>query len=181
MPHLTTLFASPTTIPLTIFLVAVAAIDTRRHRIPNALTVPAAALGLALRYAESGGPGVLHGLAGLFAGLALFFPFFLARAFGAGDVKALGAIGAFLGPQATLFAAAWILIAGAAGGLLVLARTGGLPALRALLARWSMRSAMAMADLAPIAIAPAAGDPARRRFPYGIAIACGTLLSLTWS
>ena len=98
----------------------------------------------------------------MLTGLAAFLPFYLAGGFGAGDVKAMAAIGAFLGPKGALFAAAWTLMIGALGALLVLAAVA-YRAARTQGTTWSLRHA------------------ASQRFPYGVAIACGTAMSLAWS
>ncbi len=166
---------------LLLFVIAVAIVDLRSRRIPNLLTAPAAAAGVLAAWVTAGGSGVLHSVGGLLTGLAAFIPFYIARGFGAGDVKAMAAIGAFLGPQGALLAAAWTLVAGAIGGLLLLAARGGYPAIRALLSRWVVRAGVlsTTGNVAPIE--PAAGDPARHRFPYGLAIACGTAVSLAWN
>jgi prepilin peptidase CpaA len=162
------------------FAVAVALADLRTHRIPNLLTVPAALLGVIANVAATGASGAITSIGGLLLGLAAFLPFYLARGFGAGDVKAMGAIGAFVGLHGTIVAVACVLITGALGGLLVLTWIGGLAAVRDLARRlgiwagsWATGQAM---PLGP-AISPAAGH----RFPYGVAIACGTIASLAWS
>jgi prepilin peptidase CpaA len=79
-------------------VVAAAAFDVRSRKIPNRLTLGGMAAGIVLQT-------VLHGLAGLALsaeGLALGFGVYLAfyclRAMGAGDVKLMGAVGAFAGP-----------------------------------------------------------------------------------
>src|SRR5438876_165329 len=46
-----------------------------------------------------GAIGLLQGLYGLLTGLALFMPFYMLRAFGAGDVKLLGMVGVWFGPR----------------------------------------------------------------------------------
>ncbi len=54
-------------------------------------------------------------LAGWAVGVALFFPVFALGGMGAGDVKLLGAVGAWLGPLAAVWVA---LYSGIAGGVL---------------------------------------------------------------
>ncbi|HTS36016.1 MAG TPA: A24 family peptidase [Candidatus Solibacter sp.] len=72
--------------------------DFRSRRIPNWLTVPAAAIGVAVNVALSGLHGLKDSLLGVGLGLALLLPFVLLRSLGAGDWKLAGALGAFTGP-----------------------------------------------------------------------------------
>jgi prepilin peptidase CpaA len=78
-------------------------IDFRTHRIPNWLTVPALAAGIALRTALAGWSGAKASLEGALLALILLLPLVLLRALGAGDWKLMGALGAFLGPWLFLF------------------------------------------------------------------------------
>jgi prepilin peptidase CpaA len=169
------------TAALVTFLGATVIVDLRKARIPNLLTVPAALFGLGLNLAAAGGSGVVHSGAGLLTGLAVFLPFYLAGGFGGGDVKAMAAVGAFLGPKGALLAAAFTLVAGAVGALLVLASLGEHAALRALIRRWSLAAFAAWTTHTLPRTAAPADDATQRRFPYGLAIACGTVVALTWS
>jgi prepilin peptidase CpaA len=78
-------------------------IDFRTHKIPNWLTVPALAAGIALRTALAGWGGAKASLEGALLALILLLPLVLLRALGAGDWKLMGALGAFLGPWLFLF------------------------------------------------------------------------------
>jgi len=166
---------------LLMFLLAVAVTDMRKRRIPNLLTVPAAIAGLTLNVWAAGSTGAVQSVGGLFFGLGAFLPFYLARGFGAGDVKAMAAIGAFLGPTGALLAAGGTLMAGAIGGLLVLLACGGHAAVQSLARRWVLRTYEICATGRMPRIQAPAGDAASIRFPYGLAIACGTLTSFAWS
>jgi len=80
-------------------LVAIAAIfDIRYRRIPNWLVLAGIIVGLAWNVYSSGWSGLLRASEGLGLGFALYFPLYLIRARGAGDVKLLAAVGAIAGP-----------------------------------------------------------------------------------
>lgn len=86
---------------LTLFIGLIAFYDLRERRIPNALVFPAALIGLSLN-AWLGWNGLWFGLQGLGAGFALLLIPYLFRVMGAGDVKFLAAIGAFVGAFGSL-------------------------------------------------------------------------------
>jgi len=77
--------------------------DVRTRRIPNYLTLGAALAGLGFQFGTHGWAGVGQGLLGLCVGFALMIGFYLKGGMGAGDVKALAALGAWLGPLPTLY------------------------------------------------------------------------------
>src|SRR5690606_20016960 len=58
-------------------------------------------------------------LAGWFVGVLFFLPIFALRGMGAGDVKLLAALGAWLGPGPIVWVALFSLVAGGVIGLLV--------------------------------------------------------------
>lgn len=84
----------------TIFLLAICIIDTRHSRIPNFATVPLALFGLAYNTWQGGLPALGMAFLGLFLGLGLLIIPHLMGGMGAGDVKAMAAIGALVGPEA---------------------------------------------------------------------------------
>jgi len=157
------------TVCLLSFLSAVAAVDLHRRRIPNPLTLAGAVTGLAINLASTGPGGLLTGGAGLFVGLAVFLPFYLVRGMGAGDVKAMSAIGAFVGAKGALLAAVWILVAGAVAALVISA------------ARWRFRPLVSDSRSRDADCRLRSAEVRSRRFPYGLSIACGTVASLLWS
>ena len=81
-------------------LVAIAAVfDIRYRRIPNWLVLSGIIAGLAWNSSTSGWSGLGRSAEGLGLGFALYFPLYLIRARGAGDVKLLAAVGAITGPR----------------------------------------------------------------------------------
>jgi prepilin peptidase CpaA len=79
-----------------------AATDLRRFKVYNWLTLPALAGGL-LASAWFGGPaGLGNSMAGAAVGFCALAVFFAVGGVGAGDVKLLTALGAWLGPRLTL-------------------------------------------------------------------------------
>jgi prepilin peptidase CpaA len=73
--------------------------DLRSRRIPNWLTVPGLAVGIAANTVLGGWSGLKTSLLGVAVGLGLLLPFVLLRSLGAGDWKLAGALGAFTGPS----------------------------------------------------------------------------------
>jgi prepilin peptidase CpaA len=92
--------------------------DVRSHRIPNALTFGAAFAALTFHVFVAGWSGAQTATLGWMAGTAFFLPFFLLGGMGAGDVKLLAALGAWLGPTDALWLGIYASIAG--GGLAVI-------------------------------------------------------------
>jgi prepilin peptidase CpaA len=96
--------------------------DVRSRRIPNWLTFPAAALGLIAATVAHGGQGTVSSAAGFLVGLALFFPVFALKGLGAGDVKLMGSLGAWLGTSLVLGVALYTSLAGGVFALGLIAR-----------------------------------------------------------
>lgn len=88
--------------------------DWRSRRIPNWLTLPGLAVGVAINSYAHGWQGTKISLEGAALALILLLPVVMLRGLGAGDWKLMGAVGAFAGP--TLFVViltASVLVAGA--------------------------------------------------------------------
>jgi prepilin peptidase CpaA len=92
--------------------------DIRTSRIPNALTFGSAMAALTFHFATGGTQAFALAVSGWFVGMALLFILYALGGMGAGDVKLLGALGAWLGP----IDAVWlVLFSGMAGGVMALA------------------------------------------------------------
>ncbi|MFC4313492.1 prepilin peptidase [Steroidobacter flavus] len=158
---------------LILFVICVAIVDWRTHRIPNLLCAVAAIIALSSQMWMHSEDGLLTGLAGAAVGFAMFLPFYALRAFGAGDVKAMATVGLFLDMRTTMVAVGMTLIVGAVLGLAVLL-------LRPMTANATLHRLMGL-FVSPIASMRASRQAATtesERFPYGVAIACGTAAAL---
>jgi len=159
----------------TVCAIAGAVSDVRSNRIPNWLTYGGLALALTLRAAVGGWRSLEQGVGGMLLGGGVFFVFFLVRGMGAGDVKLMAAVGAWVGPHPTLS----VLIATAlAGGVLAVVymviykRVGSTLRNLGALLRFHLR-----AGVRPHPELNLQG-PETIRLPYGLAIAMGTLYLL---
>lgn len=176
LSQLGALLWNPGTGVLIALLVAAAWIDWRTMRIPNWLTVAGMVWGLGWNAATGTTvlDGLLFALGGLSLGLALFLPLWLLRVMGAGDVKLMAMVGAFLGAFATFKA---VLLVGIVGGVAVV--------LFAVSQRATRRLASNMKDIAASMVIP--GMPLWRpdlsgssigKLPYGVSIGVGSLAYL---
>lgn len=91
--------------------------DLKERKIPNKITFTGILIGLIFNTITGGWTGLLQGIFGLFAGLAIFFLPFVMGGMGAGDVKLMGAIGALMGWRFSVMTALYSAIV---GGIMVL-------------------------------------------------------------
>lgn len=80
-----------------LFLIICSFTDVSRRKAYNIVVFPAMFCGLTLNFLLSGVPGLAHSAAGITAGFAISFFFFLSGGIGAGDVKFLMAAGGLKG------------------------------------------------------------------------------------
>lgn len=171
---------------LILLLLASVATDIRGQRIPNALILTGLTLGVAFQCiayqedaffsAPSPTSGLVPALAGIALGLVCSLPLYLMRAMGAGDVKLLMVVGAFLGP-AQAFAA--LIFSFVMGGVLALGMTLYRRSFATIIA--NLRFMLVTAAMRAAGGSPPPVEPLRQtagRLPYAVAIALGTLLQL---
>ncbi len=150
--------------------------DLRTYRIPNYLTFGAALAGLLFQAAFYGWNGVGSAFLGLALGFFLLFPLYLMRSMGAGDVKALAALGAWLGPSLTLMLFIYMAIAGGLVALGVLLYKGLLWV--KIRQGWSYLISWIL--VRPTGLSPGPAPKAEvKGIPYGVAIALGMVV-LFW-
>ncbi len=101
--------------------------DYREHRVPNWLNASIAISGLAAQTAYHGWAGLERAAGGMLLAFGMLVLFWAIRGMGAGDVKFMAAIGAWLGPHLTVSAVAVGAIAGGvlAVGIIVCRRRWG--------------------------------------------------------
>jgi len=153
--------------------------DLRTYRIPNYLTFGAAIAGILFQGIFYGWDGLGSAFLGLALGLFLLLPLYLLGSMGAGDVKALAALGAWLGPGLTLMLFIYIAIAGGLIALGVLIYKG---LLWIYIRRgWSYLVNLILFRTAGLPPAPAtkAEKSQTKGIPYGVAIALGMVV-LFW-
>jgi prepilin peptidase CpaA len=166
--------AAPHVIALVVALVGCAT-DLRTGRIPNALTFSAAAAAIVFHGLDAGLSGVGHSLAGFAVGLAIFLPLFALGGLGGGDVKLLAALGAWMGPGATVWMALWAAIAGGPLALIVALSRGYLR--KAFENVWSLLMFWRVVGIRPHPSLNLS-TPGAPRLPYALPIAVGLVVTL---
>ena len=159
---------------VTIYAVGAAVIDCRLRRIPNYLTVPAAALGLAYHAAAPSGLGLGPAAAGLGIGFGLLLIPWLLGGAGMGDVKLLAALGAWLGPRWLLTAFVLSLLIASAMALAALLGHTAAKGVGRAKRKFSGAIRRESAD------APSNRRQGKRGLPFAVPVALGTWLVLAW-
>jgi prepilin peptidase CpaA len=94
-------------------LIVAAWIDGRELKVPNWITFPMILAGLLYSTWAAGLPGLGAGLTGMCVGLLTLLPLYAVGGMGAGDVKLMAGIGAWLGWEITVAAFAVSVVVGA--------------------------------------------------------------------
>ncbi|TXC85506.1 A24 family peptidase [Paraburkholderia azotifigens] len=153
---------------------AAAGMDLHARRIPNVLVLTGLVLAFAVQWWQHGAAqGYSAWGLGLLTGGGLFLPLYLLRGMGAGDVKLMAMVGAFVGPEPALEI---VLVTCVIGGVWALAvvvfrralKSTGTNMLAILLSGSGLSGSLSETgeDAAPSSVGS---------LPYGVAIALGTL------
>ncbi|MFM7869887.1 MAG: prepilin peptidase [Planctomycetaceae bacterium] len=159
---------------VSLVLILAAWIDGRDLKVPNWITFPMVLAGLAYSTAIGGVPGLTAGLLGMCVGLLTLLPLYSVGGMGAGDVKLMAGIGAWMGWQITLAAFAVSAVIGAFMAVLMVLyrrRTGHhYQQFLLILSEWlSIRNPEKLSAIA------AERKPRMLLLPYGIPICIGTI------
>ena len=173
---------------LVLLVLTAVVFDVRQRRIPNTLVLVVLAAGLVINLI---GPqiwlrgsglltlypsalGIKGALLGALIGLAVFLPFYLLRAMGAGDVKLMAGIGSFVGPATAIDVALFILVT---GGVMAAVRMVWVRKTQLVL----FNVVTALSQLVPGTVARFdAATQSADRMPYALAMAGGLLAYGVW-
>jgi len=165
---------------VTFVLIVAAVIDGFELKVPNWVTFPFIVSGWAYSTLAFGWEGLGWSLVGTVIGLALLLPAYAIGGMGAGDVKLLAGVGAWIYGTHTMYAFAVSAIMGAVLAVsMVLARRG-----------WNRHWAQFLVILNEILVIrnpeqlsaiAAERKPTMLLLPYGIPIAIGTIGYFVWT
>lgn len=158
---------------LIIILVICVATDLKSRKIYNVVTFPGILAGLVLQSMINGFPGFEDAALGFAVGMGVLLIPYLLGGMGAGDVKLLALVGAFKGMTFVLLTSVYMaLIGGVIALALLLLRKGVTERLKRVVfsvvfIRYGMKISPVMST-----------DTSTASYPYGVAIACGSVLSI---
>jgi prepilin peptidase CpaA len=161
-------------------LVEAAVIDGLKLKVPNWLTFHLVLGGLAYSAWIGGGPGLAGSLGGAAIGLALLMPLYMIGGMGAGDVKLLAGVGAWVGWQVTLGAFITSAVVGGVMAVAMVAWTGEYAR------HWAMfqtigQEILTVRDPVKLSKTAAARKPTMLLLPYGIPLAIGSIGYFMWA
>jgi prepilin peptidase CpaA len=162
---------------VTLTLIVAAVIDGLKLKVPNWITFPMIISGWVYSVALSpyaGWEGLMYSMLGTIVGLALLLPAYAIGGMGAGDVKLLAGVGAWVWSTTTLYAFAVSTIVGAIIAILMVLCQR----------KWMKHHAqfwmicteiLTVKDPEQLAAIAAERKPSMMLLPYGIPIAIGTI------
>jgi prepilin peptidase CpaA len=155
-------------------LIWAAWIDGKQLRVPNWLTFPMILAGLVYNSCVGGWAGLGDGSVGMLVGLACLLPLYSVGGMGAGDVKLLAGVGAWLGAGPT-FAA--FCLSTVVGGVMALAMALHRRAFHKHFANFMLILTEFIQVKNPIALSKIAAERKQHMLllPYGIPICIGSI------
>jgi len=164
---------------VTAVLIVAAVIDGWKLKVPNWITFPMIIGGWVYSASVAGWAGLGWSLLGTAVGLALLLPAYAIGGMGAGDVKLLAGVGAWLWGTVTFYA---FCVSAVLGGVIALAMV-------LLRRKWSHHQAQFMGivteilvlrDASTLSAIAAERKSSMMLLPYGIPIAIGTIAYFAW-
>lgn len=170
------LVSDPRTGVLIALLVIAAITDYRSYRIPNWLTLGGILFAVIYRTLQERtiASGFIDSSGGMLVGFGIMLPLYLFKAMGAGDVKLMAMVSAFLGIHATPYAVLYTFIVGGVAALGFAIAKGALARMFGNV-RYVVQNMLVSASLG---LKPDSSFGAGRsigRLPYGVSIAIGTI------
>ncbi len=162
-------------IPLLVLGTLASIWDVRTRRIPNVLTFGGSALAIVVHLVTGGWSGAAWSAGGWVIGCALFLPFFALGGMGAGDVKLMAAIGAWIGPWHAFWGWAFAAVAGGVLAVIVALLHGYLK--QALRNIWGLLIFWRVVGVRPLDDMTLAGS-AGPRVAYALPITLGSIIAL---
>ena len=159
-----------------IMVVVAAVIDYRRFRVPNLLTFPLCASGLVFHGIAGGLSGLQASAQGLLIGGLLLALFYVLGVMGAGDVKLLAGVGAWLGASNIFHIFLVAALAAGVQSLVVFAlqrRLGEMKAFLQVMILQLFTLGRHVAWSEPVSVAAQRADRRRRVMPFAVMIAVG--------
>jgi len=164
---------------VSVVLVVAAVIDGMKLKVPNWITFPMVLSGWACSFWLFGFVGLGWSLVGTVVGLALLMPAYAVGGMGAGDVKLMAGIGAWVWGTVTFYAFCLSAIAGGLIAVVMVLRAKGWGKHRAQF--WGIINEF-LVIRNPEALSSIAADRkgSMMLLPYGIPIAIGTIACFFW-
>jgi prepilin peptidase CpaA len=161
-------------------LIEAAIIDGRTLKVPNWLTFHFALAGLLFAYWTGGSAQLSWSAAGAAVGLLSLLPLYAIGGMGAGDVKLMAGLGAWIGPWATLCAFLSTAMVGGLMGFAMIVYSG--EAIRHIaMMQFLGREIVAIRDPALLSERAAERKPGMTLLPYAIPIAVGSIIYFQWA
>ena len=163
---------------VSIILIVAAYIDGKQLRVPNGITFPMVFSGLIYSTVVGGwgnlDVGFVGGFVGMIVGLLCLLPLYAVGGMGAGDVKLMAGVGAWLGVTVTFYAFCVSTVVGAIMALLMVlykkSSQKHYATFLMILTEWlTVKNPLELADIA------AERKPTMLLLPYGIPICIGSI------
>lgn len=160
------------------FTLTAAVLDLRTRRLPNWLTVPTFLIALVFHGVTAGLAGLGAALAGFAVGFSILLVLWLIGGGGGGDVKLMGALGAWLGWKMTLAVFFLSVLFSVAGSILMMTFLSTRDGLKSVKRKYWNRPRSTGQE--PSDEEQRARLQKRRLLPYALPVALGTWLVLAY-